>query len=114
MMGRLRSLIADILPIECQDNCQYIRGMRWSERLKRLPAQCRECGVWNMIKIKVLGSVLLKPHERLLMKKMPLGPQFAQGLNGGIKSEVPNCVRVYSPAECGLFISKKLPEKMNC
>jgi len=36
-----------------------------------------------------LGAVLLKPNERLLIKKMPLGPQFAQGLNRGIKTEYP-------------------------
>jgi hypothetical protein len=45
---------------------------------------------------------------------MPLGPQFAQGLNGGIKQEVPNRVLVYSPAECVLSINKKLPENLNC
>jgi len=60
-----------------------------------------------------LGSVLLKPHERLLIKKMPLGPQFAQGLNRGIKAELPNRGPVYSPAECILSISKILSEKLN-
>jgi hypothetical protein len=44
---------------------------------------------------------------------MPLGPQFAQGLNRGIKA-VPDRGPVYSPAECVLSISKKLSEKLNC
>jgi hypothetical protein len=44
---------------------------------------------------------------------MPLGPQFAQGLNRGIKAELPNRGPVYSPAECILSISKILSEKLN-
>jgi hypothetical protein len=78
--------------------------MRRSERLKMPPEHW-----WNV----EVGAVLLKPHERLLMKKMPLGPQFAQGLNRGIKA-VPDRGPVYSPAECVLSISKKLSEKLNC
>jgi len=61
MAGRLRSLIANILSIEGQDNCQYIPGVRWSERLKMPPEHC-----WNT----EAGAVLLKSHERLLMKKL--------------------------------------------
>lgn len=57
---------------------------------------------------------MVTPFERLVVKKMPLGPQFAQGLNGGIKAEVPNLNPVYSPAEWVLSISKKLPENFNC
>jgi len=57
---------------------------------------------------------VVTPFERLVVKKMPLGPQFAQGLSGGIKAEVSNLNPVYSPAEWVLSISKKLPENLNC
>lgn len=42
--------------------------------------------------------------------KMPLGPQFAQGLGRGINAELSNRASVYSPARCLGWISRKLFE----
>jgi hypothetical protein len=67
-----------------------------------------------MIQIKIVGFCFAKTGWKAFVKKMPLGPQFAQGPNRGIKAEVPNRGPVYSPAECAVSISKKFSEKLNC